>query len=1020
MEKAKKSGTAVKVIRTVLKSALCLILAGALVAASSVAGVYERMADSILNGFDIKADNSGIDTTGLDLEYNKCDYTKDTIGDAETALSDQIANEGIVLLQNEDMLPLAKETTYTMFGVSSVAAKANDSLLGGRDLKTLFESAGVSLNTKVWDFYSKKAGEGYGLGTGSISYGDAEDFAINEVPLAKLQEESGLLESAEGTVPVFVLKRVAGEGRDMPRSMYNHADNAEDQARSYLEPNSTELELLQYLNDNYNEVILVVNSNAALELDWVKDYPSIKATLFVSGGIEALPRILCGEVNPSGRTVDTFAADAMKSPAAQNFGDYQYSDANGELTKYNYVTYAEGIYVGYKYYETRYEDVILQQGNAGDYNYDEEVIYPFGYGLSYTTFAWENMQTVWEGDTCKVSVKVTNTGDAAGKDVVEVYLQSPYTDYDKENQVEKAAVQLVGYAKTELLAAGESQVVEVTFDKEQFTAYDSHNAKTYILDAGDYYITAAANAHAAVNNVLAAKGAAVEGDASFVSLYQVAELDTTTYSTDSYSGTEITNQLDFAAGDASYLTRSDWEGTFPTHDGVPSSQVSTWGGEINGEDGVAYTYTKTADAELLAQLDSFDSLSPVDRTTIDATPVYGAANGVKLSQLRGLEYDDPLWDELLDQLTSEDYLQTISRSGYGVEAIDSVAKPFTIDADTASGLIYGSTGKMYPTAMTLAMTWNQELARDYGTMIGNEALLGGANGWYAPSMNIHRTPFSGRNGEYYSEDGFLSGCVGSNAIYGAASKGMYTFIKHFAFNDQENHRGDRKGQYSVATWLNEQSAREIYLKPFEMCMKVGDVDLNYVKVNSDGTMENATGKVSASLGVMTAFNRVGATWTGGCYPLITGILRNEWNFKGFIITDAANDGVFMDPYQMIEAGADAKLTYLTESMRFDYYDETDPATYYYGREAIHHILYTIANSNAMNGAAPGASFKEGMRLLAKILLALKILVGLLILWILYSIFRLYKPSKRMIAKREKKAAKKAAKLAKKAAKKVSN
>ena len=838
----------------------------------------------------------------------------------------------------------------------------------------------------------------------------------------------------------------------MPRSMYNHAESEEDKAKSYLEPDSTELEIISYLNDNFDNVILVTNSNAALELGWVKDYTNIKAVLS-STTIEAIPYILTGQVNPSGRTVDTFAADASKSPAAQNFGDYQYVDENGELTKYNYVTYEEGIYVGYKYYETRYEDAVLNQGNAGDYDYTEEVVYPFGYGLSYTTFAWSNMQTNWSGDECTVTVDVENTGDMAGKDVVEIYAQSPYTEYDKANGVEKASVQLVAYGKTSELAPGEKETVTCTFSKEQLKAYDENGAQTYIFDAGDYYITAAANAHAAINNILAAKsekpaqkadldseetadneesatqeeaeskielltagGLSAEetttgGNAEFVSVYTPDNTDTdvTTYATDSYSGVTITNQLQDCKADVTYLTRSDWEGTFPTHDGEAGTQISTWGNEINGEDGVSYTYVKTASDDLIAELDSFSSGTDVAPETLaDTQIVYGADNGLTLINMRGLDFDDPLWDDLLDELTADEIYNTIGVSGYGIEYIDSVEKPFNIDADTAAGLLYGGTGAMFPNAMTLAQTWNLDLASEYGTMIGNEGLLGGADGWYAPSMNIHRTPYSGRNGEYYSEDAFLSGAVASREVYGAASKGMYTYIKHFAFNDQENHRGDRDGQFSVATWFNEQSAREIYLVPFEMCMKVGDVTLNYVEKQEDGSYANASKSIRASQGVMTSFNRAGATWAGGDYGLITGILRNEWAFDGIVMTDNANTGVFMDGYQMTEAGADVKLTSLPASARYNF-DKSDSATYYYARQAMHRVLYTIANSKSMNGAMPGSQIKDGMRISDKIKLAIDIIFGLLIVLEVYRIFRLFRPTKKKLAKLQAKAEKKAQK-----------
>ena len=582
--------------------------------------------------------------------------------------------------------------------------------------------------------------------------------------------------------------------------------------------------------------------------------------------------------------------------------------------------------------------------------------------------------------------------------------------------MEKPAVELVGYGKTSELAPGASETVSVTFTKDQLKAYDASGAKTYILDAGDYYITAAKNAHDAINNVLAAKGKTVadgmtaDGDAAFATVYTPAntETDTTTYAVDSRTGA-------FQSGTVTYLSRSDWAGTFPKPDGEPSDVISTWGNEINGTDAdgkpASYQSKKTAGAELVAQLDSTDSGNPTVGDTYEDEIVYGADNGLSLIDLRGKSYDDPMWNNLLDQLTADDYYNIITCSGYGVPAINSVGKPFVIDADTARGLFYGGTGTMFPNMMTLAQTWNQDLAQEYGTMIGNEAVIGGCDGWYAPSMNIHRTPFSGRNGEYYSEDPFLSGTVASKEVYGAATKGLYAYIKHFAFNDQENHRGDRDGQYGAATWLNEQSAREIYLKPFEMCMKLDDVTLNYVEKRADGSYKNATTTIPAALGVMTAFNRVGATWTGGSYALITGILRTEWGFNGTVITDNANTGVFMGGQQMIEAGGDMKLTYVKNSARWDDFDKDNAETYHYAREALHHVLYTTTNTKAMNGAMPGSIYKDGPQVSTTVRTVVNILCTLLLILLAYRVFRVWKPSKRKLAKMEAKAAKKAAKKA---------
>ncbi|MBM6774749.1 glycoside hydrolase family 3 C-terminal domain-containing protein [Olsenella profusa] len=973
-DKSKKKGGKGRFVGYAVGGVLAVVCVALIVAANAILPGYAQMINSYL-GVEQGWDNSGVNTEGLDLEYNKADYSsREELAEVEHALDEQIAGEGIVMLENRDgSLPLAEGTTLSFVGGNSRLLGAGSqgilaSTLGveGETVDAVtpaMEAAGLKVNQTLVDFYANGEGSEYVMGQGSVSYGDDEDFSINECPLSVMQD-AGVLDSMEGTTPVFVLRRVAGEGRDMPRSMYNHATNPEDQARSYIEPDSTELEILQYLNDNFDNTVLLITSNAAVELDWLEQFPNIRSVLFVpslgSYGINALANVLTGAVNPSGRTTDTFAADASASPAAQNFGDYQYLDDEGNLTKYNYVSYEEGIYVGYRYYETRYEDAVLGQGNAGDYDYDAEVCYPFGYGLSYTTFDWSGFSTAWDGDECTATVTVTNTGDVAGKDVVELYAQSPYTDYDRENGVEKASVVLVGFAKTRLLEPGESQTVEVTFDESQLASYDYQGARTWILDAGTYYVTAGRNSHDAVNNVLAAKGAAVDGNAALVATYvpDNTEVDTTTYATDTLTGEEVTNRLDDAAGDLAYLTRSDWTGTFPTHDGEPTSQVSTWGNEINGDDGVSYTYGKVASDELIAQLDSTDSGNP-DVQPWDGELTYGADNGLTLIEMRGLSYDDPLWEDLLDQLTPEDYESLIRRAGYGTDYIASVDKPAGTDADSTSGWSWGGIGMTFCNPMMVGQTWNVELAYQLGLMIGNESLYGGATGWYAPAMNIHRTPYSGRNGEYFSEDGFLSGAMASQEVKGAAEKGVYTLIKHFAFNDQENHRGDRNGQFSMATWLNEQSARELYLRPFEMCMKVGDVEVNYVRDAGDGTYENATTTIRACQGLMTAFNRIGATWVGGDYDLITGIVRNEWGFDGWIITDNADTGVFMNAGQMIESGADSKLSASDPTNTWSF-DSSDATQYRYARDAVHHLLYVMANTHSMNGAMPGSTYSSGV------------------------------------------------------------
>ncbi|MBR3383603.1 MAG: glycoside hydrolase family 3 C-terminal domain-containing protein [Atopobiaceae bacterium] len=1002
-----------RVIKTILKAVVALVLAGLMVVMNVIVpgmGMISRMANNMLGYEQSWTTPEGAED--VDAQYYKSDFTEEEIADAEHALDYAIASEGYVLLKNDDAtMPFAQGTMFSFFSENVRNLTATQSIMtqftgasGDQNLLVdAFEAKGLHVNQELMDFYTQGAGAAYAMGSGSINFGEAEDFRINECPLSELQAAEGVLESAQDTVPVFVWRRVAGEGRDMPRSMYNHADNPDDQVKSYIEPDTTELEILQYLNDNYDDVVLIVNTASALELDWVADFPSIKAILFVPStgtfGTEAIADIFAGNVNPSGHTVDTFVSDALASPAAQNYGDYAYVDENGAPTGYNYVSYLEGIYVGYRYYETRYEDAVLGQGNAGDFVYADEVVYPFGHGLSYTTFEWGDLDVTWDGlDSITAKVTVTNTGDVAGKDAVQIYAQAPYTTYDQDNGIEKAAVSLVAYEKTKLLEPGESQTLEIAVDPALLASFDAHGAGTYVIENGTYYITAGQDAHDAVNNILAAKGKSAAdgmdaaGNAALAAAHTVAidsanalegepTVDATTFSTDAYTGNPITAVLGYAEPEGTQLTRADWEGTFPAPEGTPiEGEISTWGNAINGTDAegnpASLVWGKPASAELLAQLDSHDSLNPVDDASITDEPVYGAQNGLSLIDMRGLAYDDPAWDVLLDQLTAEDYAEIVGHSGYGSEYLTSVGKPFVIDADTAAGLIYGSTGMMFCSPVVMAQTWNQELAEQYGRMLASEANLqgmSGAMGWYAPSMNIHRTQFIGRAAEYYSEDPIISGTVAAHEVHGAAELGFYSMIKHFAFNDQENHRGDGGVDRSVATWVGEQAAREIYLRPFELCMHAPDVEETYYAVDESGTYTLQTRTQRTAQGIMTAFNRLGATWTGGSYPLIQQLVRDEWGFDGFIITDSANAGSpAFDQSQMIRAGADA---FLRSNANTYLFDPTNAAEYHYAREAAHHLLYTTVNCRAMNGAVPGSVYKPGMQPLDKIRLAVNVLGG---------------------------------------------
>lgn len=959
-----------------------------------------------------KSTGAGISNTNtsLDLAYHKSDYnnTQD-LQAAQKNLVSQISEEGIVLLQNDDLLPLSKNEKLNFFSHSSVDFVYGGTGSGTADtakcvtLKQAFETEGYTVNTDLWNFYLNGAGSSYKRGEGSIGYGDrGEDWAINECPVSVIKNQSGLEATLNG-IAVFVISRTGGEGRDLARGMYSYTDIEEDKAKHYLEPDSVELGVIEYLNQKFDKIIILVNTNNAFELGWVKNYSNIKAVLSVPGpgltGLTALADIFSGDITPSGRLVDTLVADNFSAPAMQNMGDFQFTNGGNE-TSYYYVMYAEGIYVGYKYYETRYEDVMLGQGNAdsatgayasdGNWNYDEEVIYPFGYGKSYTTFEWSdfNVTPPDESGNITVSLTVKNTGNVySGKDIVQIYFQSPYTDYDKRNGIEKSAVNLCAYVKTNLLAPnGGEQKVNATFNISAMKAYDANEAKTYIMDEGTYYITAASDAHEATKNILQKKGSDVGGNVEFVGEYIQNGLDITSYSVDKQS---ITNRFEHAEFEGKitktiHLTRSDWQNSYPQTYYDKLGTTSSFGERANdGNNGRQYTLEISL--ERLNSLKSTDSLSPVKDSDLKR-PTLNAEKQTELILLRGKSFDDKNWDKLLSQLTETNLGKLIAASGYETPTMNSVSKPRAVDLDGPAGLNnlsgHESIGMTYPCELLIACTWNQAIAEEMGKFVAEDGLwatsLGSdrlVNGWYAPAVNIHRTPFAGRNFEYYSEDGYLSGTMGSAALKGAASKGMYSFVKHFALNDQENHRSKKNN--GLATYANEQTIREIYLLPFEMCVKSGTHMIDYYEIDENGTVVSAKADVPVCTAIMSSYNRIGDIWAGGNYNLLTSVCRNEWGFNGFILTDY-DDGGYMNTAQMLRAGGDAKLNQLGN---YSSTIKSSSADAYYSVQAAKHILYCVVNSNAMNNFWIGTEISNGFAYYNLILIAIDLvaLVGIVVI-----------------------------------------
>ena len=860
----------------------------------------------------------------------------------------QVEAEGAALLTNNGALPLAAGAKVSTLSSSSVnlvyggTGSGNVDASKADNLKVALEKSGFVVNPVLWDWYLSEEGSAYNR---SASAGESAVLAgqasIAEVPVAVYPQEVKDSMEGYGDAVIITLSRVGGEGYDLEFQAYN-----------YLALSPEEKDMMAWAAElkasgKVKSIIVLLNTSNALQVDFLQGNPyDIDACLWIGGvgisGTNAVTDILAGKVNPSGSLVDTYCYDNYSSAAMQNFIATQYA---GDLSLIpdsakSYMIYQEGIYVGYKYYETRYEDVVMGTGNAGSFVYGDDVAFPFGYGLSYTTFAYSDLAVEYDAaaDRYQVTVKVTNTGDMAGKETVQIYAQTPYTQYDIDNGVEKASVQLCGFSKTDILEPGASEIVTVLVDKRDLASYDTYGAGTYILDAGDYYLTVATDSHNAVNNILTAKGYTAadgmdaEGSAELTYKWTEDKLDTTTYST-SLNGTPIVNQLSSAdinlyegvEEEIAYLTRNDWEGTWPTE-----------------------TLKLALTEMLIADLQDVQ-YDPADYEAV-MMPKLGADNGLTLYDMIGKDYDDPDWEKLLDQLTFEEMVSAIGDSFHWRMPLLSVQAPGTRDENGPQGLtaaILGSgLGDIEPTAFTsedvMAATFNQELIYEVGKQIGNNCLHADVVCLYGPGSNTHRTPYGGRNFEYYSEDGFLAGEMCGAEVMGIQDKGVDVVIKHFALNDCEQ---DRLGQ---AAWVGEQAAREIYLKAFQKAL------------------EECGGN-----GVMTAYTRWGAFWSGSHKGLMTGIMRGEWGNMNMSITDNVLVNYCNGVDAMMAGGVttfDAMMPYVTNQLP-NY--ENDPVVVTAMREAMHHNLYALANSSGMNGVGANTTItlKEPMVLTIGMILA---------------------------------------------------
>ena len=840
-------------------------------------------------------------TGPLSTLLNNATITKYTLSDATVSKANELAkdvqSEAVTLLKNDDSnLPLSgKKVNVFGWGSTNPVYGGTGSGSMSKQYKTVslldgMKQAGLKTNTELSKLYTDYRKDRPEVGM------FAQDWTLPEVPAKQYSDK--LVSDAKdfSDEAVVVLTRVGGEGADLPTDMkakgITYKNNSKDyddfqKGESFLQLSKTERDMIDLVTSNFKKVTLVYNGANTFQFDFLNDYPQIQSVVWCppagQTGFSALGEVLAGETNPSGKTSDTFLKDLTKSVSYNNFGKFEYTNMADKAAKYKgftgddvtaipgFVNYSEGIYVGYKFYETASDEGLI--------NYDDTVAFPFGYGLSYTSFDQKLDSVKYKGGKVTVTATVTNTGDKAGKDVVEVYYNPPYTD----GGIEKASKNLAGFEKTKELQPGESQKVTVKFDDDDMASYDYKGVKAYVLEKGDYDISIQSDSHHVIDH----KAITVK--------------DTVTYDSDSntHNGdkTVATNQFDDVAGDVTYLSRADHFANYKEATAAPTNF------KMSDKAKEAFYNNSNYDPK------KFDKDS-------DKMPTTGAKNGLKLSDMYGKDYDDADWDKLLDQLTFDDMDNLIANGGYGTQAVKSVGKIQLTDADGPASLNNNFTGVGsigFPASTAFACTWNKDLAKQFGEMIGDMAHDMHVAGWYAPAMNIHRNAFSGRTFEYFSEDSLLSGVMASSEISGAKSKGVYSFMKHFALNDQETKRTEM-----LCTWTNEQAMREIYLKPFEMSVKEGGAQA-----------------------VMSSFNYIGNTYAGADSALLQTVLRGEWGFKGFVLTDYFGGYGYQNADQEVRAGNDSMLatTKITNHIT-----DKSATSVKAMRQAAHNILYTAANS----------------------------------------------------------------------------
>ena len=904
------------------------------------------------------------------LNASKAELSEETIAASKDVIK-KVGEEGLVLVKNNGLLPLASDVkNLNVFGWGSTNPILGGTGSGSSDGSSAvgflqsFKDAGYTTNADLTKIYTD-----YSDARPSVAMA-SQDWTLPE-PTVDVYTDA-VMDQAKSfsDVAVIMISRSGGEGADLPTDMnavihgtYNIAEKVSvnpgsfgyynatytnngdyddfEPGEHYLELSVTEENMVEKVCSEFDKVIVIINANNAMELGWVDDYAQIGAVILAPGagntGLAAVGEIVSGKVNPSGRTADTFVKDLTATPTWNNFGTFAYTNVedfkqaiaandNPYEGGMAFVNYVEGVYVGYKYYETASDE--------GFIDFEQEVQYPFGYGLSYTSFTQAIENFKFDGTNVTFDVKVTNTGAVAGKDVVEVYFTPPYTN----GGIEKASVNQIDFAKTNELKAGESQTISFSIPAEDMASYDADGLKIpgggYILEAGEYGISVRSDSH----SVLASETFTVDADV--------------TYAKRTTDKTDVTNQFqDYSRGNFVQLSRADGFANYAEATAAPAES--------------AYVMDDATRARLeLLAVGMYDPT--LYDNADDQMPTLEAKNGLKLADLTGKSYDDPQWEKLLDQLSFDDMAQMINLGGWRTAEITSVGKVATSDCDGPAGLsnfMTGAYGTAYPAEVLMAQTWNTELIEEMGTKMGQEYADANNYGWYGPAMNTHRNAFAGRNFEYYSEDGVLGGKLASAEINGAATKGLYPYIKHFALNDQEGSRCSY-----LLTYASEQAIREIYLKPFEMCVK-----------NYTGT----------PLAVMSSFNFIGTEPSCENPNLLNNVLRDEWGFVGMVETDYNGSYGYMISDHCVRSGNDLMLGFAMHASN-QFTDHSATATLAM-RQSCKNILYTVGNS----GYYAGDATQGGMDNMTRLFLIVDVSIGVAVLAALAIVLiRYFKKNKR--------------------------